>query len=64
MPVPRSEPKPIRDAVHRMETIVASFKSSLAYSAPEQEDLFYIRLQENLVDLLYDTYEAGKGEDA
>jgi hypothetical protein len=57
MPVNPNAPEPLRTALTSMEAQVQSFKTSLAFSAPEMYDMFYIRLQEGLASTITTLYE-------
>lgn len=51
-------PEPLKNALEQMEAQVRSFKSSIAFAAPELHDLHYAVLQEGLADAMAELYEA------
>lgn len=52
MPVASNCPQPLKGDLERMESLVQSFKSSLAFAAPELHDHHWAELQMNLADLI------------
>lgn len=56
MPAHPETPEPLKGALERMEALVQSFKSSIAFAAPEAQSLHYGTLQTNLADVLIDLY--------
>lgn len=57
MPVNPNTPEPLKTALERMETMVQSTKSSLAFAAPEMHDTFWAELQNGLASVLTELYD-------
>lgn len=61
MPVHPDTPEPLATALESMEEAVQENKRSLAYSAPEMQDEFWIRLQQSLAETMTTLYEETTG---